>query len=71
MGLTKLELRIREYLCFDLEFTRIGDLADDLEVDLREINPAIQRLWRRGLIALLSERPEPKPEHQRIRWAGK
>ena len=72
MGLTKLELQIREYLYLDPEFVSIKDLADDLDVSLKDINPAIQRLWRRGLVACLCERPEPaRPEDQKIRWRVK
>ena len=72
MGLTTLELQIREYLFRESEFTTIKDLADDLGVSLKAMNPAIQRLWRRGLIACLCERPEPvRPEHQKIRWRVK
>ena len=72
MGLTKLELRIRDYLYADSEFTTIKDLADDLEVSLTTINPAIQRLWSRGLLACLCEHPEPiRPENQKVRWRVK
>ena len=67
-GLTKLELQIREYL-LDGEFVTIAGLANDLGVSLHAINPSLQRLWHRGLIAQLSECPEPKPERQQIRWA--
>lgn len=69
MSLTKLEFRIREYLLYEPDFITIADLAADLDVTLSTINPSLKRLWRRGYIALLNERPEPKPEQQKIRWA--